>query len=273
MRWPIYGFLGLATLLAQPTFGASEKDINDCFSGGTEHVRTADVRIASCTRLLNDRNESPRDRSGAYNERGLAWREKGDNDRAIADYSEAIRLEPSNADYLDTRCWTRATAGRDLPQALADCDRALRLKPNYDAPLDSRGLVYLRLGRLDQSIADYDAVLKLVPTNAFSLYGRSLAKLRKGDAAGGNADIAAAKAIQADIADQFARFGVAALDQPAAPVPSSAPAPAADCARAETHWKSAEDMRSLAVYEDHLARFPTCDFAGLARARIEALKK
>jgi hypothetical protein len=34
-----------------------------------------------------------------------------------------------------------------------------------------------------------------------------------------------------------------------------------------------EEIRTLAVYEDHLARFPTCKFAALARARIEALKK
>jgi hypothetical protein len=35
-----------------------------------------------------------------------------------------------------------------------------------------------------------------------------LAKLKKGDTAGGNDDIAAAKAIQADIAEELARDGV-----------------------------------------------------------------
>ena len=38
-------------------------------------------------------------------------------------------------------------------------------------------------------------------------YGRGLAKLKKGDRHGGDADIAAAKAIRADIADDFARYG------------------------------------------------------------------
>jgi hypothetical protein len=52
-----------------------------------------------------------------------------------------------------------------------------------------------------------------------------------------------------------------------------ASAPAADCTRAETHWKSAEEIKTLAAYQDHLARFPNCDFAALAAARIEALKK
>jgi hypothetical protein len=35
-----------------------------------------------------------------------------------------------------------------------------------------------------------------------------LAKLKKGDAAGGNADIAAAKAINPDVDKDFARYGV-----------------------------------------------------------------
>ena len=43
---------------------------------------------------------------------------------------------------------------------------------------------------------------------AVTLYGCGLAKLKRGDRDGGNADIAAAKAIRADIADNFARYGV-----------------------------------------------------------------
>jgi hypothetical protein len=41
-----------------------------------------------------------------------------------------------------------------------------------------------------------------------SLYGRGVAKRRKGDVAGGNADIAAARAIKADVAAEFARYGL-----------------------------------------------------------------
>src|SRR5215472_13336429 len=49
------------------------------------------------------------------------------------------------------------------------------------------------------------------------------------------------------------------------------PPQAADCAAAETHWKSAEAIGTREVYEDHLKRFPTCAFATLAKARIVAL--
>jgi hypothetical protein len=64
------------------------------------------------------------------------------------------------------------------------------------------------------------------------------------------------------------------LAQQAPPKAAGAEAlPDADCARAETHWKSAEGIKSRAVYEDHLTRFPACEFAGLARARLEAMKR
>jgi len=75
-------------------------------------------------------------------------------------------------------------------------------------PLDSRGLIYLKLGDYDQAIASYDETLKLDPKYADSLYGRGIAKLRKGDTSDGNADIAPAKAIKPDVAEDFAGYGV-----------------------------------------------------------------
>src|SRR5262249_49417167 len=75
----------------------------------------------------------------AYEDRGDAWLEKKDYDRAAADYGEAIRLFPGNPTYLNDRCWARALAGRDLPQALSDCDQALRIRPSYGSALKSRG--------------------------------------------------------------------------------------------------------------------------------------
>jgi hypothetical protein len=62
------------------------------------------------------------------------------------------------------------------------------------------------------------------------------------------------------------RLDVTVTTTPSRP---SAPDP---CAAAGEHWKSAEAIGTLAAFEDHLARFPSCAFAGLAKARIEGLK-
>ena len=63
-------------------------------------------------------------------------------------------------------------------------------------------------GEFDAAIADYEAGLRLDPPNkADFLYGRGLAKEKKGDA-GGAADIAAAKAINPHIAEDFTKYEV-----------------------------------------------------------------
>ena len=115
-----------------------------------------------------------------------------------------------------------------------------------------------------------------------------MAKILKGEVVGANADAAAAKEINPKISDSFAAYNVGtvgaemALPAVEAPVATSstsepiapaaeAPPPAADCSSAETHWKSAESIGTLAAYNDHLARFPNCVFSTLAAARIEAL--
>ena len=141
-----------------------------------------------------------------YFYRGSAYGAKGDPDRAIADFNEVIRLDPNHVQALNGRCYALAIIGQ-MQQALADCNESLRLLPNDANALDSRGFAYLKLGQLDAAITDYDSVLKLHRTTASSLYGRGVAKLKNGDSSGGNSDIAAAKAIQANIDEEFARDG------------------------------------------------------------------
>ena len=63
--------------------------------------------------------------------RGLAYRAKGDLDRAIGDYDQAIRLEPDNADAHNGRGVAWADKG-DYAQAVRDYDRALQINPNHE---------------------------------------------------------------------------------------------------------------------------------------------
>jgi tetratricopeptide (TPR) repeat protein len=143
-----------------------------------------------------------------YIRRAEAYQDKSEVDRALADYAKAIEIDPKSAAAYNSRCRFRVKANLDLPLALADCDDAVRLAPNNAIFMDNRGFVYLKLDRIDEAIADYDAALKINPKLPGSLYGRGLARQKKGDQAGGDADIAAAKAIKAAIADEFAKYGV-----------------------------------------------------------------
>jgi len=132
-------------------------------------------------------------------------------DRAIAQFDLWIKAHPDDSrqpQALNGRCWARAQLGKDLPQALSDCNASLRQSKAANT-YDSRGLVQLRLGAYDKAIADYDAALALQPKTAWSLYGRGVAEIKTGHAAEGQADIAAATAINAELPAQAKSIGVA----------------------------------------------------------------
>ena len=82
------------------------------------------------------------------------------------------------------------------------------MEPNVAATFDSRGLIYLKLGEWDSAITDYSSALRLDPKLASALYGRGLAKLKKRETIEGNADVAAAKELAANIAEEFVHYGV-----------------------------------------------------------------
>ena len=162
-------------------------------------------------RALADYNEAIKTNPNsiyAYNNRGAAFQRKGDFARAAADYGEVTRLQPNNLDAWSARCWVRAISPGQTQQALADCNAALKIKADAADVLDTRGFVYLKLGQTDNAIKDFDAALKGDPKLAGSLYGRGIAKIRKGDRSGGNTDLASAKAIKSDIAEEFSRYGL-----------------------------------------------------------------
>jgi len=60
---------------------------------------------------------------------GYTWNQRNEFDKAIAEYSEAIRLNPNSADLYRYRAfaWSRA---QEQDKALADYTEAIRLEPN-----------------------------------------------------------------------------------------------------------------------------------------------
>jgi tetratricopeptide (TPR) repeat protein len=143
-----------------------------------------------------------------YFNRGNAYLGKSQYDHAIDDFNQALKLKPDLAQAFDNRCWARAVVGI-LKQALADCNEALRLAPNHAATLESRGFVFLKMTNFDLAVSDFDAALAIDPKMPSALYGRGIAKLKNEDTSG-EADIAAAKSMQSDIADEYARYGMSA---------------------------------------------------------------
>ena len=140
-------------------------------------------------------------------DRGVAYARAGEAELARRDF-EAARAKAVTAQELNNICWSKATAGVALESALADCDAALKKASGQPDYLDSRGLVLLRLGRLDEARADYDLALARKPLLATSLLGRAIVSDRKGDVASARSNLAAALQADPDIEATFAAYGV-----------------------------------------------------------------
>ncbi len=129
-------------------------------------------------------------------------------EKAVVQFARAVKLEPGSAAYHNGLCWTRAGTRRHLDLALAECNRAMELAPGTPGPLNSRGLVRLRMGRYREAIADYDASLAGRSAQPTARFGRGLAHLRLGEKLAGAADISEALRGDTDIAMLFVHLGL-----------------------------------------------------------------
>jgi tetratricopeptide (TPR) repeat protein len=141
---------------------------------------------------------------------------------AMALLDELEKKYPNDLGNKIASCWVRATFGEGLDTALADCDAALRITPDDPLALHGRCFVHFRRGEYPLAIGDCNRAADLFPkgrtfttisnssqrSGADPLYVRGLLNLRMGHTDLGNADIAAAKAIDPKIAETYAVYGV-----------------------------------------------------------------
>jgi tetratricopeptide (TPR) repeat protein len=108
----------------------------------------------------------------------------------------------SRVDLLGaTNCYNRGVAaldGKDHDRAIADFTAAIRHNPNYAAAYYNRGFAYLDKKDYDHAIADYDQVIALNPKLASAYGNRGLAYRAKGALDRANADLDQANALTRD---------------------------------------------------------------------------
>ena len=178
----------------------TSKEWSQC-SGGEGPI--ADVIVSGCSAVIQARQDVPRRLATA---RGVAHKFKGDFDRALEDYDQAILLNPSFANAYNNRGVIYRLKD-EYDRAIRDYDQAIWLDNNIPATFYNRAIAHSEKEDYDRAVGDFDAVLRFNPKNALALYGRGVARLKKGDAQSGSADIAAAKAINANVVQEFEHSG------------------------------------------------------------------
>lgn len=120
----------------------------------------------------------------------------------------ATEDRPSDKSLLNSQCWFMATWSYRLDEGAELCDKAVRVG-DYDAPvLDSRAMLYHRLGRDEEALKDIDAVLRKQPGMAASLYLRGVILSKRGDRAAAARDIEHALRIEPAIAERYRAYGL-----------------------------------------------------------------
>jgi tetratricopeptide (TPR) repeat protein len=93
--------------------------------------------------------------------RAIAWHEwKGDLDKALKDFADAVRLDPSDAAAYGNRGVTWTAKG-EFDKALDDFDKALRLDPKYASAFNNRGVVWQMRKEYGKALADFDETIRV----------------------------------------------------------------------------------------------------------------
>jgi len=157
--------LAMAALLISQAVAQTRQQIDWCVNKG--NVFSPDQQINGCTAAIQSGRGMEHGASGGYTSRGVAYRDKGDYDRAIADYNEAIRLDPKNSIAYGNRGNVYKDKG-DYDRAIADYNEAIRLDPKNFKVYLNRGLANLYAGSLAKALADVNRSSELDPKYAYA---------------------------------------------------------------------------------------------------------
>ena len=101
-------------------------------------------------------------------------------DQAIRFFSQAIRQNPTAADYA-IRGRLRNMKGGQIAEAIADFTEAIRLAPSQAELYKERGINHYIRRELDKAIADYSEAIRLAPDNPHYLALRANVFREKGE--------------------------------------------------------------------------------------------
>lgn len=101
----------------------------------------------------------------AFAARGTVWIKKKAYDKAIADLNEAVRLDPSEAGAFLNRgaAWS---AKKIYDKAIADFTEAIKIDSRYTWAYNGRGVAWNEKKNFERALADYNEAIRIDPKYA-----------------------------------------------------------------------------------------------------------
>jgi Tfp pilus assembly protein PilF len=175
--------LGLGAVLVVAQIVSSHQVLDDADLCANVTVEAA---IAACTREIASGRYDDDDLAKLYYNRGVNYHQRGDDDRAIADFTAALHLAPEQPMIYNFRglAWQ---AKREYDRAVIDYGEAMRqvqrgeFGPRFDrlATLaeyyTNRGGAWVLKGDIDRALKDLDEAIRLDPKNGEAFSNRGLA--------------------------------------------------------------------------------------------------
>jgi len=90
----------------------------------------------------------------------------GRNDEAVEVCRKIVDLDPKGVIAMNNLAWLLCEDKGNFQEALALANRGLEIAPDYLDLLDTRGVIYYRLGRFDKAVEDLTRSVQLYPAGA-----------------------------------------------------------------------------------------------------------
>jgi lipoprotein NlpI len=124
--------------------------------------------------------KEPRNTFIAYINRGYAYNTAGLYDNAIADFNEALAINPKSFEAYTDRGLAYNMKG-SFDNAIEDFNRALAIDPNDDKAYNNRGISYNQKGLFANAIEDFNKALAINPYYDKAYYNRAIAYFNSGN--------------------------------------------------------------------------------------------
>lgn len=153
-------FASAHAMVQAPAYAQS---VADCYQTTLEQPSRPDRIIAVCTEAI--RGSSGLSRSSALVSRGVGYERNNNLDAALADFDEAIALNPSNNWARSNRAniWRQK---RNYDRAISELNEILRNDPQFIGAYVDRGMVHQERGDIQSARADFQAVLGMKSSQA-----------------------------------------------------------------------------------------------------------